>query len=74
MSRQFLMICDDAGMQNLKEVFKENTVQFLEIQGMNVNGENKFNILVTPVNPPVPQAQFEFATPSTDSVMDEVKS
>ena len=56
MTKQFLMLCDDAGMESLKSVFKENTVQFLEVQGMNLNGENKLNLLVTPVLAPVPPA------------------
>jgi hypothetical protein len=56
MSKQFLLLCDESGMQTLKNVFKDNVVQFLEVQGMNLNNENKLNLLVTPINPPVTPA------------------
>lgn len=56
MTRQFLLICDEAGMKTLESAFKSETIQFLEVQGMNLNGENKLNLLVTPVLSPVPPA------------------
>ncbi len=56
MAKQYLMLCDDMGMEALKRVFKECTVQFLEVQGMNLNAENRINLLVTPVLAPVPPA------------------
>lgn len=52
MTKQFLLLCDEAGMEKLKYV-SNNTIQFLEVQGLNLNNENKFNILLTPVLPPV---------------------
>lgn len=56
MSKQFLLLCDEIGMTNLQDVVKEGTIQFLEVQGLNLNAENKLNILVTPVLPPVTPA------------------
>ncbi len=75
MSRQFLMLCDDAGVEMLKAVFRETAIQFLEVQGMNVNADNKFNILVTPVNPPVTPANLVSTQPTEQPVgqVDEVK-
>ncbi len=63
MSKQFILLCDEVGMLKLQDVFKENTVQFLEVQGLNLNAENKLNILVTPVLPPVTPAIIQPITP-----------
>lgn len=56
MDKQFLMLCDETGMMDLKSVFREGTIQFLEVQGLSLNTDNKLNLLVTPVLPPVPPA------------------
>lgn len=61
MSKQYILICDEAGMESLSKTFKSETVQFLEVQGMIANGANNFNVLVTPIIPPlnpavIPQA------------------
>ncbi len=56
--KQYLMMCNESGMQVMQFLFKEQGVQFLEIQGMAMAGNN-VNILVTPILPPVtpmPQA------------------
>lgn len=68
MSKQFLLICDEIGLEVLKRAFREDCIQFLEVQGMNLNGENKINLLVTPVNPPVPPAQISI--PAVDTPAD----
>ncbi len=54
--KQYLLLCDEQGMNVLKHAFKESTVQFLEVQGINLNAENKLNLLVTPVIAPVTPA------------------
>jgi len=51
--KQYLLLCDEAGIDALKAVFRPESVQFLEVQGMGVAAGNQFNILVTPVLPPV---------------------
>ncbi len=51
--KQFLMLCDENGVQFLRSLIRPETIQFLEIQGMNVGTDNKFNVLVTPVVPPL---------------------
>ncbi len=61
--KQYLLLCDEHGMNILKHTFRESTVQFLEVQGINLNSENKLNILVTPVTPPVTQAVVLPPTP-----------
>jgi len=50
MTKQYLLICDDIGRAILSSAFKENSIQFLEVQGFNLNGENKFNLIATPIN------------------------
>lgn len=54
MSKQFLLLCGEEAKAKL-DGFIEG-IEFLEVQGMNLNGENKLNLLVTPVNPPVTPA------------------
>ncbi len=51
MTKQYLLICDDNGKAAVEKICN-NTVQFLEVQGMTMNGTN-VNILVTPILPPV---------------------
>ncbi len=52
--KQYLLLCDQDMIAKLECVFKG--IQFLEVQGMNLNGQNTMNILLTPVVPPVTQA------------------
>ncbi len=54
--KQYLMICDERGMEILKNAFRQESVQFLEVQGMNMGETNQFSLLVTPVLPPVNRA------------------
>ncbi len=53
MNRQYIMICTEEGLEILGKVFKTEAIQFLEVQGMNLNGQNNYNLLVTPVIPPL---------------------
>lgn len=53
MSKQYLVLCDELGMTVMKNLFRSEAVQFLEVQGMNLNAENQYNLLVTPVISPV---------------------
>ena len=71
MSKQFLLLCSEEGMERLKNVFKEDTVEFLEVQGLNLNNENKVNILVTPVLPPVTAAYIPPALEKEEEVSNE---
>ena len=64
MTKQFLMLCDETGMEALKNVFRESSVQFLEVQGLSLNNENRLNILVTPVISPVNPAHAPIPTVS----------
>ena len=57
--KQYLLLCDEAGIEALKAVFRTETIQFLEVQGMGLYQSNKFNILVTPVVAPINQAVIE---------------
>lgn len=62
---------DQSGKEAIEGLFKG--LEFLEVQGLNLNGENKLNILITPVISPVTPA---FAThistaPSFEKKMEE---
>lgn len=64
--KQYLLMCDENGYEQLKSLFKPESIQFLEVQGMNMQGGN-VNVLVTPILPPVtpmapiPAAQMQAA-------------
>ncbi len=49
--KQYLMLCDETGMEKLVAVFRES-IQFVEVQGMATENQS-YNVLVTPVIPPV---------------------
>ncbi len=49
--KQYLMLCDETGMEKLVGVFRES-IQFVEVQGMATENQS-YNVLVTPVIPPV---------------------
>jgi len=53
--KQFVVLCNEQGMSRIADVFKSDVVQFLEIQGMSMGEEAKFNLLVTPMPQPVEQ-------------------
>lgn len=65
--KQYLLLCDDDTKVALENVIKG--IEFLEVQGMNLNAENKYNLLVTPVLPPVNPAVF---TPIPQSPVESV--
>ncbi len=50
--KQYLMVCDETSMEKLAAVFREN-IQFVEVQGMSMTQNAQYNVLVTPVIPPV---------------------
>jgi hypothetical protein len=63
--KQYLMMCDENGMNNVKALLRGDVVQFLEVQGLTTTGE--YNVLVTPVVQPLPQAVVSVEeTPSTE--------
>lgn len=51
MTKQYLLLCGDETRVALEGALKG--IEFLEVQGLNLNNENKLNLLVTPVIPPV---------------------
>lgn len=53
--KQFVVLCSEQGMSRIADVLKHDVVQFLEIQGMSMGEEGKFNVLVTPLPQPVEQ-------------------
>jgi len=50
MSKQYLLMCSEEGKGRIEGVCN-GTVEFLEVQGMNLNGESRYNLLVTPLQP-----------------------
>ena len=51
--KQYLLMCNEQGMQVMKYLYKEQGIQFLEVQGMAMAGNN-VNLMVTPILPPLP--------------------
>ncbi len=56
MSKQYLMICDEVGLDILGKLFKPESVQFLEVKGMALNNPGGHCMLVTPVIQPLNQS------------------
>ena len=54
--KQYLMMCNEDGMNRLKRVLND-AVEFLEVQGM-ATGNNLYNLLVTPIIPPIEQVKL----------------
>lgn len=53
--KQYLVLVSEEGRADLEKVFKG--IEFLEVQGLNLNGENQVQMLATPVIPPVNQVR-----------------
>jgi len=51
MAKQYLMMIEEATLPLIKQALLGLSIQFLEVQGMNV--QNGVSILVTPILPPV---------------------
>ena len=66
MSKQFLMLCDETQMQSILNVFK--SIQFLEVQGYDLNSENTHKVLVTPIYPSVNEAKTTVDSPEPQVV------
>lgn len=59
--KQFVLVCDEKGMEAISRVCN-GTVQFLEIQGMNVQ-DRPVMILTTPIVPPIEQVELPAPDP-----------
>jgi hypothetical protein len=53
MSKQYLMLCNEQTRMQLEAVIKN--IEFIEIHGLNLNGEKNFHVLVTPIIPSTTQ-------------------
>ncbi len=51
--KQYLLMCNEEGKARFEAMFRGDS-QFLEVQGMNIQGNEGFKLLVCPVVPPVP--------------------
>ena len=49
MSKQYILLCEESGMEMLSKVFKSDVLQFLEVQGMSVDSSIPVSVLVTPI-------------------------
>jgi hypothetical protein len=58
MSKQFLLMVDEMVAQKVRATLTPE-VQFLEVQGMNMQDNNRFSLLVTPLPPPPPTEGLE---------------
>lgn len=46
--KQYLLLCDETS-KGVLETVSSGVIQFLEVEGMNLNGQNQYNLLLTPV-------------------------
>ncbi len=59
--KQYLFLVNDNTKAAFEAVFPG--LEFLEVQGLNLNGENKLQMLATPVYPPVNAVQSAMPVP-----------
>lgn len=62
--KQYLLLCDETS-KSVLETCLSGVIQFLEVEGMNLNGQNQYNLLLTPV--------LNFVTPA-DIMPDDSQS
>jgi hypothetical protein len=68
MNKQYLIIVDD-GQKALLQALLGGNVQFLEVQGMDMQGNASCKVLVAPVAPPVnPMPVPDAITPPVEVV------
>jgi len=53
MNKQYLLMIDECALGLIKQCFMGLNIQFLEVQGMTIDG-GAGNVLMTPIRPPVP--------------------
>lgn len=63
--KQYLLLVDDNSKLALESAI--NGIQFLEVQGINLNNENKIQLLATPVLPQVNQFVPASLNPKPDT-------
>lgn len=69
MDKQYTILVNEMGRALLERIFQSGIIDFLELQGANLNNEGKFNILLTPVLPPLNQMKVSVnAQPSEEDV------
>lgn len=59
MAKQYLLMVDQTALPGLGEFLRIAGIQLLEVQGMNLNGDGKLNVMVTPILPNIPPAFIE---------------
>lgn len=55
--KQYLLLCDENALQTLKDCFVG--IKYLEVEGLNLNAENKYQVLTTPIVHPLTPAFIE---------------
>lgn len=71
MSKQYLLMCNEQVMHYLSGMIRG--IEFIEVQGINLNNENKFNLLATPFVSPVLNQTVLPPTPPKDAVMESIE-
>lgn len=66
--KQYLLLADDSTKEAFEAVFPK--LQFLEVQGLNLNGQNTLQMLATPIYPSVTQAQVTPVEPPAPPAAD----
>jgi len=71
MNKQYLLMCNEQVMHYLNGAIRG--IEFIEVQGVNLNNENKLNLLVSPfISPVVNQTVFP-VSPDKDVDMEPPK-
>jgi hypothetical protein len=53
--KQYLMMCDERGVDILSKAFRPEMIQFLEVQGMPMGNDQPYNMIISPTSQIAPQ-------------------
>lgn len=56
--KQFLLMVDETGMAVLSHILKPGTFHFLPVEGMPLNTEGRYHVMLTPIVNSIPQAEL----------------
>lgn len=65
--KQYLLMVDEVGMNLLSHILKQGTFQYLAVEGMPLNNDGRYHVMITPVVLPLPPADLTPQQPATEA-------
>lgn len=70
--KQYLLLVDEDGMKTLSTIFSPNGIKFLEVQGLNMSENPKFQALLTPILPSIATVETLKLTAEHNDTSDDI--